>query len=80
MNATFRRRRLRRLLITGLIALAVVASACTGSDTGGPPRTSSPGSLATPGPVRELMSINTLRDAFNDDAGSTRLILLISPT
>jgi hypothetical protein len=30
--------------------------------------------------VRELTSIDTLREAFNDDAGSTRLILLISPT
>jgi hypothetical protein len=73
------RRRLPRLLMPSLIALAMVWSACTGSDTG-PPLSSPPGGQATPGLVRELTSIDALRDAFNADAGSTRLILLISPT
>jgi hypothetical protein len=30
--------------------------------------------------VSELTSIATLQDAFNADAGATRLILLVSPT
>jgi hypothetical protein len=80
VTGTLGRRRLPRLLIPSLIALALVLSGCTGSETGSPSRSSSPGSEATPGLVRELTSIDALRDAFNDDAGSTRLILLISPT
>ena len=80
MTGTLGRRRLRRLLIPSLIALAPVWSACTESDTGSPPRSSPPGSQAATGLVRELTSIDALRDAFNEDAGSTRLILLISPT
>lgn len=33
-----------------------------------------------PVPVRDLDNISTLRQAFNRDAGSPRLILLVSPT
>jgi hypothetical protein len=80
VTSTLGCRRLRRLLNPSLITLALIWSACTGSDTGAPPRSSPPGSEVTPGLVRELTSIDALREAFNDDAGSTRLILLISPT
>jgi hypothetical protein len=71
--------RLLRSLVAGLIALALITGACTRSTGLGSP--SSPaGDQGAPAPVRELASIDTLREAFNDDAGSTRLILLISPT
>jgi hypothetical protein len=58
----------------------MVSSACAGSGTDSDPRSSSPEQEQTSAPVRELTSIETLRDAFNDDVGSPRLILLISPT
>jgi hypothetical protein len=31
-------------------------------------------------PLKEIQSIETLRDQFNRDAGKTRLIMLLSPT
>lgn len=68
-------RRLRRLLLPGLIGLALVASACT--ERAGSAGARDQGKST---PVRALTSIATLQDAFNDDAGVTRLILLISPT
>ena len=81
MTDTLRSRRLRWLVAASLIALAVVSSACTESDTRTSPRSSPPEDQGgQPASVRELTSIDALRDAFNDDAGSTRLILLISPT
>jgi hypothetical protein len=80
MTGTLRVRRLRRLLVPGLIALALIASACTRSGTGSGSPSSPARDQGAPAPVRELASIDTLREAFNDDAGSTRLILLISPT
>lgn len=73
-------RSLRWLVVPSLVALAFVLSACTESGIGFPSRSSPPGNEGAPAPVRELASIDTLRDAFNDGAGSTRLILLISPT
>ena len=80
MTSTGGGRSRRRLLIPSLVGLALISSACTGRGTSSPPRASPSGSQAIPRPVLELTSIDTLRDAFNDDAGSTRLILLISPT
>jgi hypothetical protein len=76
---TVRHLRSRRFLVPSLIALALISSACAGNGAGsgpGPNRTGGQSALA---PVRDLTSIDTLRDAFNDDAGSTRLVLLISP-
>ncbi|MGH2527133.1 MAG: hypothetical protein ACRDG2_10340 [Actinomycetota bacterium] len=80
MTSARRARRLRWALVAGGLALALVSSACVGSDADTDPRSSSPGQERTSAPVRELTSIGTLRDAFNDGAGSPRLILLISPT
>ncbi|HYZ14444.1 MAG TPA: hypothetical protein VFA08_12690 [Actinomycetota bacterium] len=80
MTSTRRARRLRRALVAGGLALAMISSACAGSDAGSDPRSSPPEQERTSAPVRELTSIGALRDAFNDDAGSSRLILLISPT
>jgi hypothetical protein len=68
-------RRLRRLLLPGVIGLALVAGAC-GDGAG----SAGAGDQGTSAPVRELTSIATLQDAFNEDAGATRLILLVSPT
>jgi len=66
--------------VPALIVLTLVASACTGSGGGSNPRSTPSGDHAAPAPVRELSSIEMLREAFNEGAGSTRLILLISPT
>ncbi len=68
-------RRLRRLLLSGLMGLVLLAGACT--EGAGSPGARDRGTSA---PVRELTSIATLQDAFNDDVGATRLILLVSPT
>jgi hypothetical protein len=81
VNGMLRRRRPRRLFAPSLVAVALVSSACTGSGVGSGPRSSPTTEQQNPtSPVRELSSIETLREAFNDDAGRTRLILIISPT
>jgi hypothetical protein len=79
VTGTVRALRPRHFLVPSLIALALVSSACAGTGTDSDPR-SRPPQQGTPAPVRELTSIEGVRDAFNDHAGSTRLILLISPT
>ena len=68
------RRRVRQLLLPGL---ALVLSACTASGT-----VSGPGATPTAAStqIHQVGSIATLQDAFNADAGATRLILLVSPT
>ncbi len=38
------------------------------------------GATAKPGEVAELSSVDELRDAFREDAGVTRLVVLLSPT
>jgi hypothetical protein len=70
------KRRVPRFLLPGLIGLGLLSSACTGSGAasgGGAART-------VPARVHQVASIATLRDAFNADAGATRLVLLVSPT
>ena len=37
-------------------------------------------SASQPGRVTELKSVDTLREAFDADAGKARLLLLLSPT
>jgi hypothetical protein len=32
------------------------------------------------GPIKDIQNIETLRAQFNQDAGKTRLIILVSPT
>jgi hypothetical protein len=62
--------------------LAIVVVLIAGSACAGASRTESPvDERATqPVAVRDLSSIETVRDQFESDAGRTRLILLISPT
>lgn len=71
-----RLRRRHLLLVSGLVALAFISSACARSGTG----STGDSREGEPTQVRELTSIDTLQDAFNDHEGSTRLILIISPT
>jgi len=66
----------RRVWLALLMAL-LVGTAC-----GGASKTASSGGedADESAAVRDLSSITALRDQFDRDAGSTRLILLISPT
>ena len=65
-----------RLVLPGLIGIALLVTACTGTGA----VSGSGATQAAPGRVRELASIGTLREAFNADAGAPRLVLLVSPT
>jgi hypothetical protein len=67
----------RRLLVL-LLALGVVASACTSdgaSTVGG--QTEVPSAEVR---VTTVQTLSQLRDRFNEDAGKVRLVLLLSPT
>jgi len=59
-----------RALVAVIASIALVATGC-GSEGGGD---------TSPRGVVELTSIDTLRQAFDDDVGSARLLLLLSPT
>ena len=84
-----RRHGLAQVVIPVVLA---VGTACGGGNgaapTEVPSRTGTPAVEPTtveptavePDAVEELTSIGMLRDRFEDDAGSVRLILLISPT
>jgi hypothetical protein len=63
-------------LASAVVAVgAVLALAgCDGSSQ----RSSQDG--GAPGTVAELTSVDQLREAFRDDAGATRLVVLLSPT
>lgn len=83
MNRPLTRAELRpvRVLLAAL-AVLVVMTACTSSGGGTPGGDPSGGEAdrGEPGAVHDLASIATLQDQFNRDAGTVRLILLISPT
>ena len=68
--------------IVPAIAVCVALAACTGSPV--PTTTSSsPTGSRSPAPtnrLRDLHSVNELKAAFNQYAGSPRLVLLLSPT
>ena len=67
-------RRLGRLWLAAVVAL-MLAQSC-----GGNVATTNGERTAEPATVRNLVTIATLQDQFNDDAGRVRLILLLSPT
>jgi hypothetical protein len=60
-----------------VIALVVIAAAVVAGCGSG---ASSPDSRAAPAAVRDISSVLDLRAAFNEDRGSPRLLLLLSPT
>jgi len=70
---------MRRMILTAIAgAVVLLAAACSdpassgssGDDPGG----------ASDAPVGEIRSIDDLRSVFNEDAGSIRLVLSMSPT
>jgi ABC-type glycerol-3-phosphate transport system substrate-binding protein len=67
---------MRRLAL--LLAVALVAGACGGSDedTPSPVADSAPAEQT----LSDLTSVDQLKERFNADQGVPRLILLVSPT
>ena len=68
--------------IVPAIAVCVALAACTGSPA---PTTTSSSPTGSQSPastnrLRDLHSVNELKAAFNQYAGSPRLVLLLSPT
>jgi hypothetical protein len=68
--------RASRRVWLALLATLVVGTACASASETASPGGRADGSAA----VRNLSSIGALQDQFDRDTGSTRLILLISPT
>jgi hypothetical protein len=66
-----------RPLLVAVLVVLVVAAACTRAGETAPPGAQRADASES---VRNLTSIETLQEQFNDDAGRARLILLISPT
>jgi hypothetical protein len=59
-------------VLAGIVVLAVAG--CGGSDS------ASPTGQAPSSSVRDLESVDPLKEAFNADAGRSRLLLILSPT
>jgi hypothetical protein len=72
----------RSIRSVALVVALTIGAACTGADGAAPTDVRTP--TETPSPsvaaVVELRSIDTLRDRFEADAGTVRLLLLLSPT
>ncbi len=66
--------------LAGAIIALAVGTACTDRTPPSQGRSPSQAPAAEPTAVRDLTSIDMLRDRFEEDAGTVRLILLISPT
>jgi hypothetical protein len=72
-----------QLLLTGLVILGLFAAACTAERSASPKgreRTSTSGETKSESSFHELNTIESLKDAFNQDAGKVRVVLLLSPT
>jgi hypothetical protein len=59
-------------VLAGIVVLAVAG--CGGSDS------ASPTGQARASSVRDLESVDPLKDVFNADTGRSRLLLILSPT
>jgi hypothetical protein len=70
-------RTLRGFSMIALVLVPILAGSCTGGSQSSGRGTTATNSQAT---IRELGSIQQLKEMFNHDAGTVRLILLISPT
>jgi hypothetical protein len=73
----------RQPLLLGLVILGLLVAACTADRSASPKgreRTSTSGATQSESSFHELNTIETLRDAFNEDGGRVRLVLLLSPT
>ena len=55
-----------------LLAVVALLAACGGDDD--------ESVAAGPGELRDVSSVGIVSDAFDDDAGTPRLVLLLSPT
>lgn len=67
----------RGFSMIALVLVSTLAGSCTGGGQSSSRGTTATNSQTT---VRELGSIQQLQERFNHDAGTVRLILLISPT
>lgn len=69
-------------LIIWVVAIVVVSAVALSVGRGGyvGELISRAGETGSPVPIRDLNDINVLRRAFNADARTPRLILLVSPT
>jgi hypothetical protein len=70
-------RRARRVWLVIFIAL-LMGTACARAGSTAPSQREE--QAGEPAAVRDLASIGTLQDRFEEDSGKVRLILLISPT
>ena len=64
---------MRPALIVIAAVAAVVLSGCGGSGDAQPAQ-------ATERPLKDLVTVDALKQDFNADAGRTRLLLVLSPT
>ena len=76
MTGSGAKRAIRWLVLPAVMGLALLVSACTGPGAARGNGESAGGTAR----IHRLASIATLREAFNADKGTTRLVLLISPT
>jgi hypothetical protein len=59
------------IVLAGVVVVAL--SGCGGSGEAQPAQ-------ATQRPLKDLVTVDALKDDFNADAGRTRLLLILSPT
>jgi hypothetical protein len=70
-------------LLLGLVILGLLASACSAersASSKSSERRSTFGATKSESSIHELSTIESLKDAFNQDDGKARLVLLLSPT
>jgi hypothetical protein len=70
-------------LLLGLVILGLSAVSCTAERSASSKNsegTSTSGATKRESSIHELSTIEALKDAFNQDAGNVRVVLLLSPT